>query len=113
MKAPSSIRFVGSGKPPRAAPFGLAFSDGGEAACVQLASEDSQAEIPEASALASGTLVLVLPEAQKSRGLLAAFGRKTVSRSARCGALLLRGYVEIGAEIEPLSKLDLVFGRVP
>ena len=70
-------------------------------------------ELPDASTLASGTRVVVLPEAARGRGLLAAFGKKTHSRSARCGAMLLRGYVDIGAEIDPKTKQDLVFGVVP
>ncbi len=70
-------------------------------------------EIPEASTLASGTRVVVLPDAARGRGLLAAFGKKTHPRSERCGALLLRGYVDIGAEIDPKTKQDLVFGRAP
>ncbi|HEY1955645.1 MAG TPA: hypothetical protein VGH28_08530, partial [Polyangiaceae bacterium] len=87
MKAPASVRFVGTGKPPRA-PFGLAWSDDGEALVVQLASEDETTAIPEASAIAPRTLVIVLPDAARSRGLLAAFGKRSVARSTRCGALL-------------------------
>lgn len=112
MKPPPSIRFVGDGTPPRA-PFGLAWSEGGAALVVQVAGDDAHGAIPDGTTLPAGAWVFVLPEAARSRGLLAAFGKRTVSRSARCGALLLRGYVDIGAEIEPKSRLDLVFGRVP
>ncbi len=70
-------------------------------------------ELPQASTLASGTRVVVLPDAARGRGLFAAFTKKTHPRSARCAALLLHGYVEIGAEIDPKTKRDLVFGVVP
>jgi hypothetical protein len=113
VKAPASIRFVGAGKPPRVAPFGLAWSEDGEAVAVRVAGDEALDAVPEAGALPPGTLVLVLPEAERGRGLFEAFGRRTVSRAARCGALLVRGYVELGAEVEPKSKLDLVFGRAP
>lgn len=112
IETPRSIRFGGAGKPPRA-PFGLAWRDDGEALGVQLASEESFDAVPDAASLAPRTLVVVLPEAARSRGLLAAFGKRTVSRSARCGALLLRGYVDIGAEVDEATRLDLVFGRAP
>jgi len=69
-------------------------------------------ELPDASTLASGTRVVVLPDASRGKGLLAAFSKKTHARSARCAALLLRGYVNIGAEMEPKTKQDLVFGFV-
>lgn len=70
-------------------------------------------ELPDASTLASGTRVVVLPDAARGRGLLAAFKKETHPRSARCAALLLRGYVGIGAEVDPKTKQDLVFGVVP
>ncbi len=110
--APASIRFAGAGAPPRA-PFGLAWSDAGEALAVRVASDEDLGAVPDAATLAAGTLVVVLPDPARGRGLLGAFGRRTVSRSARCGALLLRGYVDIRAEIDPQSRLDLVHGRVP
>ena len=70
-------------------------------------------DLPAASTLTSGTRVVVLPEAARGKGLLAAFTKKTHARSARCSALLLRGYVGIGAETDPKTKQDLVFGFVP
>jgi len=112
VKAPAAIRFLGAGKPPRVAPFGLPWSESG-ALVVQVTSEDALDEIPEASALDPSTLVFVLPEPVKRGGLLSAFGRRTISRSARSGALLVRGYVDIGAEVDDATRLDLVFGRVP
>ena len=70
-------------------------------------------DLPAASTLPAGTRVVVLPEAARGKGLLAAFTKKTHARSARCSALLLRGYVAIGAETDPKTKQDLVFGVVP
>jgi len=70
-------------------------------------------DLPAASALASGTHVVVLPEAARGKGLLAAFTKKTHARSARCSALLLRGYVGIEARTDPKTKQDLVFGVAP
>jgi len=70
-------------------------------------------DLPDASSLAPGTRVVVLPDAARGKGLLAAFSKKTHARSARCAALLLRGYVDIGAEVDPKTKQDLVFGHVP
>ena len=56
---------------------------------------------------------VVLPEAARGKGLLAAFTKKTHPRSARCTALLLRGYVGIEALTDPKTKQDLVFAIVP
>jgi hypothetical protein len=70
-------------------------------------------DLPPASSLPSGTRVVVSPEAARGKGLLAAFTKKTHARSARCSALLLRGYVGISAETDPKTKQDLVFGVVP
>ena len=59
---PTSIRFIGVGSPPRTAPFALAWADDGEAIAIQLASDESTDAIPEATTLAPGTCVFVLPE---------------------------------------------------
>lgn len=70
-------------------------------------------DVPAASTLPSGTRVVVSAESGRGKGLLAAFTKKTHTRSARCSALLLRGYVGIGAETDPKTKEELVFGVVP
>jgi hypothetical protein len=70
-------------------------------------------DLPDASTLASGTRVVVLSEGARGKGLLAAFSKKTHARTARCSALLLRGYVGIGAEVDAKTKQDLVFGVAP
>ncbi len=107
------IRFVGAGARPRIAPRGLAWSDTGESLAVRVESPASMDAIPEARSLPTGTLVFVLPEPARARGILSAFTRGGVSRHARCEALLLRGYVDIAAEVDAVSRLDLVFARVP
>ncbi len=117
MPQPKTIRFVGSARP-RVAPLGGAWADAdGDALAVQLPDDASANEaaphVPEAGSLPGGTWVIVLPEPARGRGLLAAFGRKPIARAARAGALLLRGYVDIGAEVDPRSKMDLVYGRAP
>jgi hypothetical protein len=83
------------------------------AIAVQVASIDSMDAIPEASALAPRTLVFVLPEPTRARGIFSAFVRVGLTRRARSEALLLRGYVDIGADRDKVTRLDLVFGRAP
>jgi hypothetical protein len=117
MPEAQTVRFVGTARP-RVAPLGAAWADSdGDALAVQLPDDaganEAAAHVPEAASLPSGTWVIVLPEPARGRGLLAAFGRKPIARATRCGALLLRGYVDIGAEVDPRSKMDLVYGRSP
>lgn len=107
----SEIRFAGGGTRPRSAPFGATWSDTAQAIAIQVDGEDAMDAIPEATTLPAGTIVIILPDASRGRGILAAFGRKPIARSARCAALLLRGYVEIAAEVDPASRLDLVHAR--
>jgi hypothetical protein len=83
------------------------------AVAVQVASETAMDAIPAAETLAPRTLVFVLPEPTKARGILSAFARIALTRRGRSEALLLRGYVDIGAELDKASRLDVVFGRVP
>jgi hypothetical protein len=80
---------------------------------VQTTSEESMDPIPDASSLASGMLVFVLPEPARTRGILSVFVHRSIPRRTRCEALLVRGYVDIGAETDATSRLDLVFGRAP
>ena len=101
------IRFTGSGPRPRIAPRGDAWSDTAEVIATSV-----DALVP-ASSLPSGTLVYVLEPQSRWPGLLSAFGKQLVPRHARCTALMLAGYVDIGAEADRTSRLDLVFGRVP
>jgi len=65
-------------------------------------------QIPEASALAPGTQVTVLPTATRRGGLfrrLLGAARVPVPRATRCTALLVRGYVGIRADAERASAL--------
>lgn len=105
-------RFIGRGARPRIPPRGEAWSEDGAAIVVRVADE-SMAEIPDAATLDPETSVIVLPETDRPGGILSAFGRHSLSRHARCEALLARGYVDIGAEIDPPSRIDIVFGRAP
>jgi hypothetical protein len=46
--------------------------------------------------------------------LLSAIGRgRTVGRAERCSALLARGYVRIGAGVDPKTRNDLAWGHAP
>jgi hypothetical protein len=77
--------------------------------------------LPEADTLEAGTMVVVLPHvvdpsslASLASRVLAVLGRgRTVPRAHRCSALLARGYVRIGACVDPETKLDLAYGFVP
>lgn len=100
------MRFVGSGARPRTAPRGEAWDDAAETLATTVDA------VPEAASLPSRTLVFVLPDT-RGTGLLSAFGRKSAPRHARCAALLHAGYVEITAEIDAASRLDVVLGRTP
>ena len=58
-------------------------------------------QIPEASTLAPRTKVTVLATATRRGGLLRRLlgdARVPVTRATRCTALLVRGYVDIGAD---------------
>jgi len=118
MPRPQTVRFVGSVRP-RTAPLGAAWVDteAADAVAIQLPEDGPAAEaavhVPEASTLLPGTWVVLLPDPARGKGLLSAFGRKPIARSTRAGALLLRGYVDIGADAEIKSRMDVVFGRVP
>jgi hypothetical protein len=70
--------------------------------------------IPEAATLEEGAMVVVLPFADApslASRVLAVLGRgRTVARAHRCSALLARGYIRIGASVDPETKLDLAYG---
>lgn len=111
------MRFVGpKGAKPRA-PFGIGdVADDGEAWLVALTNAESvaaaAAELPNPSSLAPGTLLVILPEAPTRGGLFSLFSSgRAASRSVRTGALLVKGYVDLGACIDPHTRQDLVWGR--
>ena len=48
------------------------------------------------------------------RSVLGALGRKEkVSRAARCTALVVRGYIRVGAGTDPDTDADLAWGYAP
>ena len=66
------------------------------------------AQLPDAGSLPSRTPVFVLGKAAEVRSFWRLFARGvTISRAARCSAMLARGYVDIGADT------DLVWGYAP
>jgi hypothetical protein len=83
--------------------------DGGDAPAVAL-------QLPAAATLPAAMLVVVSGAALRGVGLLGRlFGGATtpVSRAARCGALVARGYVDVGAGVDPVTKMDIAWGRAP
>jgi hypothetical protein len=123
LPSPRSIRFIGLAAKarPRVPPFGLStWSDDGEATAVQLDAsavdvstpEAAAAQIPPSDGFERRTLVVVLGSAAREGGLwrrLTQGPHAPVSRKARCGALLMRGYVEIAAGKDSSSQ-DLAWG---
>jgi hypothetical protein len=71
-------------------------------------------QLPRASTLASGTTVFVLGAAPHPSRVWRLLGRAIpVSRATRCTALLVMGYVEIGAGGDKTSGYDLAWGSAP
>jgi hypothetical protein len=71
------------------------------------------AQIPLASEMPEGRIVVVLPERAASGGIITRLfrgGRTPVPRAVRATALLARGYREIGAAVDAKTDLDLVWG---
>ena len=122
-KMPASFRLIGPAAEQARGRLPFEVRDDAAAVAVALRAEDADgvasvaAALPEADTLAGGTLVIVLPSAAApslAGRFLAALGRgRTISRAHRCSALLARGYVRIGASVDPASGLDLAFGYAP
>jgi hypothetical protein len=71
--------------------------------------------LPDPSTLDPGQLVIVLPDLVGEKSLassvLSVLGRKkVVPRAVRCSALVARGYVRVGAGVDPATKEDLAWG---
>ena len=66
----------------------------------------------ERLAAPSGTIVVLLPESAAG-GLFGVFGGAKIDRGTRCAVLLARGCHDVGAGIDPVSKLDVVWGTIP
>jgi hypothetical protein len=69
------------------------------------------AQIPHAIELPESTLVCVLGAAARGHGVMRCLQRTVqVPLSARCTALLARGYVGVGAGIDDAGSNDLAWG---
>jgi hypothetical protein len=124
---PSTIRLVTTartGKPPRP-PFGIrAWTPDAPGAAVLLDAGplngdgiDAVArQLPLASTMTPGAPVVVFGAAVTTSGVwgkLLGGGRRPIDRATRCGALIARGYIDIGAGVDPATKTELAWGRVP
>ena len=121
---PNALRLVARapGARPRRPPLGVdEWSPTGDGIAVLLEAggdadprtiEGVVAQLPAASDLLPGTPVLVLGRASPVRAFWRPFARDVrVPRAARCTALLLRGYVDIGAG--DVDGDDLAWGYAP
>jgi hypothetical protein len=121
---PRSVRFVGRSPAARQPkpPFGLTgWSDDGEATVVKLDASEADltaveavaAQVPESGAFAERTLVVLLGAATRGGGgwrRLILMGDTSVPRAPRCSALVMRGYVDVGAAVDAGTSHDLVWG---
>lgn len=126
MKAPSftALRLHTRVRDPRqtAVPFGLGgWNDGATDVVVLLETETDDcrnlsqivAQLPEAAALPTDATVVVLGGAVRNQSSWRRWlGHRVVPvpRALRCTALLVRGYVDIGASLDDRGE-DLVWGR--
>ncbi len=104
-------------------PFGLAhWSDDATALAVWLETGRAEdlaaiaAQIPQADTLAANVSVAILGTAVRRRGVwgrVFGLGTVIVSTDVRCTALLVRGYVDIGAEPTMHRGACVVWGRSP
>lgn len=125
MPRPPALRLITQAPrvPPHAIPFGLrGWSPEAQAIVVMLEAgiddldeASVAAQVPPSNSLPSATPVFVLGTATRARPrgswlrLLRSRGLM-VGRAERCGALLMRGYVGLGAGVDPTSRADLVWG---
>ena len=124
---PKTLRLICArplrGKPPPV-PFGLHWSEaagGGVGVVLDLPEAWPSsgfgdvgaiaAQLPDPASLAPGQLVVVLPRgAPKSAWLGRLPGRRAWAAGAvRGSALLARGYLGIGAAVDPKTRMDLVW----
>jgi hypothetical protein len=125
MKAPrpSAMRIVTrtrAAKLPKP-PLGLrSWSGEGEAIAVLLDAgtgdprslDEVVAQVPHASTLAPGTVVVVLGTAVSERPFWQVFARGVdVPRAVRCSALVARGYIEVGAARDDGTGADIAWGK--
>jgi hypothetical protein len=72
-------------------------------------------QLPDPSTLPGDARVVVLPDATRGKGAwlrLVGRAKTPIPRAARCAALLVRGYVGIGAGSDG-KETDAVWGRAP
>jgi hypothetical protein len=70
-------------------------------------------QIPRASSLAARSPVVLLGTAVVGAGLLRRLlggGTVRVARATRCTALVILGYVDVGAGVDPATGSDLAWG---
>ncbi len=127
MPQPTALRLVtrATDAPTPKPPFGLpAWSAEAEAIAVLLEggaatvldAEAIAAQIPHADERLPGTTVVVLgPTAKDRRPLRRWLGlrEQVASRAVRCTALLVRGYADLGAGTDPITGIDIAWGRAP
>lgn len=122
----AALRLAGSGAARARAerpPLGARWAEDAEAIAIALGPDDDAdvasvaRALPDPDAQPPGALVVILPRAfTPSLGarLLASLGRgRTVSRALRCTALVARGYVDVGAGVDPATRADLAWGYAP
>lgn len=118
---PSAFRPLPGTRPARRVPLGASLREDAEDVLVALPEQaldaaSAAAALPDPEELAPGALVVVLGEPTGAGSvagrLLSALGKtKAVPRAVRCTALLVRGYVEVGAGTCPATGADLAWGR--
>lgn len=120
---PTALRLVTCAPKARVPPppFGLrSWSSDAPSIAIQILAEGLDAsdpaaiaaQIPHASQLPESVLVCVLAEAARGSGLGNWLRRaRTISRAARCTALVARGYTRVGGGIDPADgSYDLAWG---
>ena len=123
--APAALRFVSvsSAPTPKRVPFGLAgWTADAPAVAVLLDLSGGAplptacAQVPDGDAHGEGTLLVILGDSRAAPSLLGRYfaaRRAPIPRAVRATALLARGFVRIGAAIDPVSGMDLVWGFGP
>jgi hypothetical protein len=99
-----------------AAPLAVVLDVPGESRGEELGGVDALSrQLPSPESVGGGALVIVLAEPKSQKGpLWHLFRRKTrIARAVRCTALLARGYVRIGAGVDPGTGRDLAWGYAP
>ena len=73
-------------------------------------------QLPHASSLAAGSMIVVLGAALRGEALWRRLLRRRyvrISRVPLCGALLARGFVDVGVTSDAAIGADVAWGRVP